>query len=296
VVNDSLKIATIGLGRMGAAMAHRFAADGHRLVAWNRDRAKADAVAASTGASVAPTPSDAVVGVDVVISSLADDAALRSVYLGDDGVVAGLAQGVVVADTSTVDPSSVLEVGIAVDGAGASFMDCPVSGSVATVESGMLTVMAGGDASALPVLERVFGSVAKRVIHVGPRGAGAATTLAVNGLVHGLNVSLAEALVLAERAGVDRSTAYEVFASGAAGAPFVLYKREAYEHPDDAQVAFTLDLVAKDLELITGLAERVGAPMAQAATDLDIVRRAIASGLGSHDMSAVAVYLRERDS
>jgi 3-hydroxyisobutyrate dehydrogenase/2-hydroxy-3-oxopropionate reductase len=111
--------------------------------------------------------------------------------------------------------------------------------------------------------------------------------------VHGLNVALAEALVLAERAGVDRSTAYEVFMTGAAGAPFVTYKREAYEHPEEAPVAFSLDLVAKDLELITGLGESVGAPMRQTRAGLDVVKSAIDAGMGSRDMSAIAVYLRE---
>jgi 3-hydroxyisobutyrate dehydrogenase-like beta-hydroxyacid dehydrogenase len=128
---------------------------------------------------------------------------------------------------------------------------------------------------------------------VGGRGAGAATKLAVNGLVHGLNVALSEALVLAERAGVARETAYEVFASGAGGAPFVHYKRAAYEDPEHAPVAFSLDLVAKDLELITGLGQRVGAPMRQATTSLDIVRRAIAAGYGEGDLSTIAVFLRE---
>ena len=89
----------------------------------------------------------------------------------------------------------------------------------------------------------------------------AATKLAVNGLVHGLNVALSEALVLAELAGVERRIAYEVFANGAGGAPFVQYKREAFENPDGANGCVHVDLVAKDLELITGLADRVGAPM-----------------------------------
>jgi 3-hydroxyisobutyrate dehydrogenase/2-hydroxy-3-oxopropionate reductase len=130
------------------------------------------------------------------------------------------------------------------------------------------------------------------VVHVGGRGAGSATKLAVNNLVLGLNVALSEALVLAERAGVDRSTAYEVFSSGAGGAPFVQYKRAAYEDPEGTPVAFSLDLVAKDLELITGLAERVEAPMRQATTTLDIVRSAIANGFGERDLSAIAVFLR----
>jgi 3-hydroxyisobutyrate dehydrogenase-like beta-hydroxyacid dehydrogenase len=99
--------------------------------------------------------------------------------------------------------------------------------------------------------------------------------------------------VLAERAGVDRSTAYEVFAGGATGAPFLQYKREAYEHPEDAPVAFSLDLVAKDLELITGLGRRLGLDMDQAGTSLAVVRRALEAGLGQRDMSAIAVHLRE---
>ena len=107
-------------------------------------------------------------------------------------------------------------------------------------------------------------ALAAKVVEVGKRGAGAATKLAVNALVHGLNIALSEALVLAEGAGVERSVAYEVFATGAGGAPFVQYKREAYEHPESAVVAFSLDLVAKDLELITDLGERVGVPMDQA--------------------------------
>jgi 3-hydroxyisobutyrate dehydrogenase-like beta-hydroxyacid dehydrogenase len=114
----------------------------------------------------------------------------------------------------------------------------------------------------------------------------------VNALVHGLAVALSESLVLAEKAGVDRSTAYEVFASGAAGAPFVHYKRAAFERPDETPVAFTLDLVGKDLDLILELAERVGAQMPQAASNRDVVRSALAAGMSGKDMSALAEYLR----
>ena len=111
-------------------------------------------------------------------------------------------------------------------------------------------------------------------------------------VVHGLNVALSEALVLAEKAGVEREMAYEVFASGAGGAPFVEYKRNAYLHPESAVVAFTLDLVAKDLELITALGSSVNAPMQQAQTGLNIVRSAIEAGMGQRDLSAIAVFLR----
>ena len=277
---------------MGSAMARRFHGAGHRLLVWNRDRSKADSVAAQTGAEVAASAASAAQGADLVVTSLADDAALRAVYLGAGGIVEGIQPGVVAVDTSTVDPGTILEVGAAVDAKGAAFLDCPVSGSVSTVEAGTLTIMAGGDPDLISRVEPLLSSIAKRVIPVGRRGTGAACKLAVNGLVHGLNVALSEALVLAEKAGVDRAIAYEVFASGVAGGPFVEYKREAYLHPESAVVAFTLELVAKDLELITALGAEVGAPLAQAETSLEIVRRAIGNGLGNRDLSAIAVFLR----
>ena len=266
---------------------------GFNTVLWNRDTSKAERIAQRLGAPVAPSAAEAASQADIIVSSLSDDAALRAVYLEPGGVVEGIRPGTVAADTSTVDPGTTEEVGQAVDSTGAAFLDCPVSGSVSTVEAGGLTIMVGGDAAALEQVRPVLDALAARVIHVGGRGAGSVAKLAVNGLVHGLNVALSEALVMAERAGVDRETAYEVFASGAGGAPFVHYKRAAYENPEDAPVAFSLDLVAKDLELIAGLGDRVKAPMRQAEASLEIVRGAIAEGFGDRDLSAIAVYLRE---
>lgn len=277
-------------------MARRFRDAGYDLVLWNRDRSKADALSGDVQAAVADTPAAAAAAADVVLTSLADDEAVRAVYLGKVGVAKGVRPGAVAVDTSTVDPETIAEVGAAVDAAGAGFLDCPVSGSVSTVQIGGLTIMAGGDPELLARVGPVLAAISKRVIHIGGRGSGAACKLAVNGLVHGLNVALSEALVLAEKAGVDRETAYEVFVSGAAGAPFLEYKRDAYQHPETATVAFSLDLVEKDFELITGLAARVGARMDQAATGLDIVRRAIRAGMGDRDLSAIAVLLRGGES
>jgi 3-hydroxyisobutyrate dehydrogenase/2-hydroxy-3-oxopropionate reductase len=286
------RVAVIGTGRMGSAMAATLGRHGFDLVLWNRSRVKAQRVAEAVGGAVADTAADAAAKAEFVVSSLADDEAVRSVYLDDAGIVAGVDAGAIVMETSTIDPTTVHVVGAAIDAAGARFLDAPVSGSVSTVEAGSLTIMAGGDADVIERAQPVLDALAARVIRVGDRGAGAVAKLAVNALVHGLNVALSEALVLAEKAGVDRSLAYEVFASGAAGAPFVHYKRQAYEHPEEAVVAFSLDLVAKDLELITALGRRVGAEMDQADVGLAIVHRAIAAGLGDADMSAVATYLR----
>ncbi|MGA9596861.1 MAG: NAD(P)-dependent oxidoreductase [Acidimicrobiia bacterium] len=293
MVEDQRTVAVIGLGTMGSAMARRLRGAGYELTVWNRSRSRAEALASEIGATVAPTAAEAAKTVSITITSLADDAAVEAVYLGADGIVAGIGPGTIAVDTSTVDPDTILRVGNAVDATGAEFFDCPVSGSVATVSAGALTMMAGDQGDLVGRVEPVLlSSIATRVIRVGPRGSGSACKLAVNGLLHGLNVALSEALVLAEKAGIKRNIAYEVFAGGAGGAPFVQYKRNAYENPETAPVDFSLELVLKDLDLITGLGEKVGAPMDQAETGRAIVRGAIAAGFGGRDLSAIAMYLR----
>ena len=167
-----------------------------------------------------------------------------------------------------------------------------MSGSVSTVEAGQLTIMAGGDPEVLERARPVLDPLAKQVFHVGGLGSGAVMKLTVNSVLHGLNLALAEGLVLAERAGVARDTAYEVFAASAVAAPFVHYKREAFEHPGQTPVAFSLDLVEKDLDLILALAGETGAAMEQAATNRRVVQAAVAAGLGDHDLSELATYLR----
>jgi 3-hydroxyisobutyrate dehydrogenase-like beta-hydroxyacid dehydrogenase len=116
--------------------------------------------------------------------------------------------------------------------------------------------------------------------------------LAVNNVVYGLAQAVAESLVLAERAGIERTRAYEVFANSAVAAPMVHYRRAAYERPDEAPAAFRLVLAAKDLELIGALADRVGARVPQAQVNLQEVRGAIADGLGEQDLALIAEHLR----
>lgn len=278
---------------MGAAMTARLREAGVDVVLWNRTAARAEEVAAATGARVASTPRETAAAGPVVLVSLADDAACRAAYEGPDGIAAGAAADTVVADTSTVAPQTAVDLAVLVrERAGAAMLDTPVSGSVPVVQRGELTIMAGGDAADLDRARPVLDLLARQIFHVGDHGAGATMKLAVNALVHSLNQAVAEALVLAERSGVDRSAAYEVFANSVAGGPFVQYKRAAFERPDETPVAFRLDLVAKDLDLILDLAARAGAPMPQAVTNRRAVADAVAAGLGDEDMSAIARHLR----
>jgi 3-hydroxyisobutyrate dehydrogenase-like beta-hydroxyacid dehydrogenase len=289
---DGPRVAVVGTGRMGAAMVGTLSRAGVEVVVFNRTRAKADAAAGAAGAAVAATAREAAASAQVVLSSLADDAAVGAAYTGGDGIVAGLQPGTVVCEASTIDPGTVRRLRPLVEDRGASLLDTPVSGSVSTVEAGQLTIMAGGDAVVLERARPALEPLAKQIFHVGELGTGAVMKLAVNSILHGLNLALAEALVLAERAGVERATAYEVFAASAIAAPFVHYKREAFEHPGRPPVAFSIDLVAKDLDLILALAAQAGARMDQAATNARVAEAAVAAGLGDHDLSELATYLR----
>jgi 3-hydroxyisobutyrate dehydrogenase-like beta-hydroxyacid dehydrogenase len=291
-VDGDLRVAVVGAGRMGAAMVGRLRHGGLEVTVFNRTRDKAEAVAEATGAGVAASAREAAANAQVVLSSLADDAAVGAAYTGGDGIVAGLAPGTVVCESSTIDPGTVRRLRSVVEDRGASLLDTPVSGSVSSVESGQLLVMAGGDAAVLERARPVLDHLAKQVVHVGGLGAGAVMKLAVNTIVHGLNLALSESLVLAEKAGVDRAIAYEVFASSAIAAPFVHYKRAAFEHPGEVPVAFALELVAKDLRLALDLAAEAGATMEQAATNRRVVEAAVAAGLGDHDLSELAGFLR----
>lgn len=285
-------VGVIGIGRMGGAMARRLAAEGRSLVLYNRTRERAEQLAAQLpDARVAASPAEVARAADVVLTMLADDDAVAAVFGGPHGLVTGARAGTVLVDLSTVRPDTLRSVESAVRATGAGLLDAPVSGSVSVAEAGQLTLMVGGTAadfeSARPALE----PLAKTIVHVGGLGAGAAMKLAVNTLIFGLNGALSEAVVLAERAGIDRATAYDVFAASAAGAPFVGYKRAAFLEPDATPVAFSLDLAAKDLRLITGFARSLGVPMPQAELNLDVVAAAAADVGPERDFSMVARHL-----
>lgn len=290
----AIVLAVIGTGRMGAAMVGILRRAGEPVTVYDRTLSRADEVAAPVGAAVAETPREAALDARTVIVSVSDDAAARSVYSGPDGLVAGLRAGTVVMETSTLSPGTVRDLAGPVAERGAALLDAPVSGSVPLVERGELTFMIGGSAEAVDAVRPVLDVLGKQVFHLGEQGAGATMKLALNAALHGLNQAIAEALVLAEKAGVYRSTAYAVFAASALAAPFVHYKRPAYEHPGEQPAAFTLDLVAKDLALATDLAAEVGAHLPQLAANRETVAAALAAGLGEADMSALAVLFRDR--
>jgi len=285
-------VGVLGIGRMGGAMARALAVAGFEVVSWNRTPDAARRLAAEIGGRAVASPADVAAAADVCVSMLADGAAVAAVFGGPDGLLAGARPGNVLVDSSTVQPATIRAFESAARAAGSGLLDAPVSGSVGLAGTGSLTIMVGGETADLERARSVLDALAKTVIHIGPLGSGAAMKLAVNAVIFGLNEALAEALVLAEAAGVDRRVAYDVLAASAVGAPYVGYKRDAFLDPAGTPVAFALDLAAKDLRLIEAFADEVGVPVPQAATNLAVVIEASSGGNGGRDFSVVADHLR----
>jgi 3-hydroxyisobutyrate dehydrogenase-like beta-hydroxyacid dehydrogenase len=287
-----MRVAVVGTGRMGSAMARALSRGGAEVTVHNRTPDRCARLAEELGARVAGSPAEAASEADVAITMLADGPAVDAMWRGDDGLVAGARPGTVLVDMSTVPPDTLRGFEAAVRERGAGILDAPVSGSVSLAESGQLTIMAGGRLEDLERSRPALEMLGARVTHVGPLGSGAAMKLAVNALIFALNNGVSEALVLAERSGIDRSVAYDVFADSAAGAPFIGYKRAAFVEPESTPIAFSLELAAKDLRLITDHAARLAVPMAQAETSRAVIEQAARALGAERDFSAVAVHLR----
>ena len=281
-----------GLGRMGRLMAANLAQAGFDLTVHNRTRSRAESFAAETGARVAPSGRELAEASSIIITMVADGPALASLLEGPDGIAAGLSPGDIVVDMGTTGLEHTQRARRATEAAGGHFIEAPVSGSTAAASGATLLVMTAGDEAAAATAGPALAAMSARVLHVGGPGSGAALKLAVNSVLYAIMEAVGESLVLAERAGVPREVAYEVFANSAVAAPVVKYRRAVFETPLEIPVSFALDLAIKDLDLTLDLANDVGAPMPQAETNRTVLREASAGGLGGKDIGQIAVHLR----
>jgi len=289
-------VGLLGLGHLGSAMATRFAGEGYPLVVYNRTAERARQLAHEIGATAAGSPAELAAEVDVVITIVSDDAAVTALYRSPGGLLEGLTERTVAADMSTVLPETLRALEADIRATGAGVLDAPVSGSVALALGGQLTIMVGGEVADLERARPALEGLGNRIFHLGPLGSGATMKLAVNNVIFGLNSALAESLVLAERAGMPREVAYDVIAASAVGAPYVQYKRAAFVDPEGTPPGFAIALAEKDLRLIRELAERVGARLPQAETNLAVLEEADSSIGPDADFSAVAVLLRDGEA
>jgi 3-hydroxyisobutyrate dehydrogenase len=215
-----MRLSFLGLGAIGAPIAAHLA-DPHQLKVWNRTRAKADAFAAAHRATVAATPREAGMEVEVLVTCLPTSAEVEEVLFGADGAAAAMPKGSLVIDSTSGDPGTSRRIAARLAGMGIGFVDAPVSGGVSLAEKGELTVMLGGSegdvARATPVVA-LFGK--KKVVHIGPVGAGHAVKGVNNALLAANILSAAEGITALVKAGVAPRVAVETI-NASSGASFV---------------------------------------------------------------------------
>jgi len=287
---DQVTLGFIGLGNMGSRIAQRLLDHGYRLEVYDRDSAKTEAIAAK-GATIAKNTLELAHTADVLLSCLTNDEAVRSVYTGPAGVFAGARRGTVALEMSTISPESSRELHRLGASNGIEILDVAISGSTPAAEQGILTLLAGGDQDLFRAAQPIFQAVAKQYFLLGGPGSGTTMKLVVNTLL-GLGMqAIAEAVVLGEKAGLDRKILLEVLSKTAVIAPAHLGKL-AKIATNDYTPQFPLRLMNKDFELILDAAARdqVRMPATEAAFYVNSEELA---GDDEEDFSAVMRRMEE---
>jgi 3-hydroxyisobutyrate dehydrogenase-like beta-hydroxyacid dehydrogenase len=277
---------------MGLPMAQSLLRAGFELTVHNRSQGPVEELAL-LGARRAQSPAEAAARCDLVLTCLPDVAAVEQVYRGAQGLVPASRPGQLLADLSTVGPDTSRAIAAAAEACGAAFLDAPISGGVERAQDATLTIMVGGPAEAFQHALPAFQAMGKHIYHMGPSGAGSITKLLNQLLVVVHSAAAAEALLLAHAAGVDPAQALEVL-DASWGASHMLRRNG----PVTLERAFSgarapLQLMAKDVDLVCALAERLGVSLPQGEAARELVRRAAQRGLLEHDVAALVLPLEE---
>jgi 3-hydroxyisobutyrate dehydrogenase-like beta-hydroxyacid dehydrogenase len=285
------RLGFIGLGHLGSRIARRLVAAGFPMTVYNRDREKTKELAA-LGAGVASDPQELAGHVDVVLSCLADRAAVESVYLGSSGVLHAARPGAVIIEMSTVAPETSQKLFQAGHTLGISVVDVPVSGSTPAAEAGALTLFGGGDRQAFEDASPIFAAIARQWFYMGRSGSGVAMKLVVNTML-GLGMqAVAEAAALGQKLGLPREALFETLAKTAVIAPALTGKLGSAQQNDYAP-QFPVRLMSKDFGLILAAAAQmdVSMPATERAAAVSSAEAAIG---GEEDFSAVIRRMEQR--
>jgi 3-hydroxyisobutyrate dehydrogenase len=282
-------VAFVGLGAMGAPMAANLLRAGFPLRVYNRNPQRAAALAAQ-GAVVCPSAAEAVRGAQFAVSIVSDDTATREVMLGDEGIVAAAAPGTVILDSSTNTPGMSREVAVAAAARGCRYLDAPVSGSIAQARDRELVFMVGGDADAFERAQPLFAAMGRLNRLMGESGAGATIKLINNMLSATTTAALAEALAVAEAAGLDPAATGQILGEGAAASRLTRTKLPKIQSRDFTP-QFQLALMEKDLRYFLALAQDVDRPAPIGSLIRSQLQAARRARLGELDVCAVFLHV-----
>ena len=283
----------VGLGVMGSLMAQRLLERGHSLTGYNRTRSKAQSLI-EKGMKFAETPRAVAEAADVIFSSVANSAALTSIAEGPHGVLAGLSRGKLFVDMSTVSVATSRAIAARVREKGADMLDAPVSGSVATLKVGKLSLMVGGRRESFdrvkPLLEdfsdQPTAGQGQKVTYVGENGLALVMKIATNSNLAVQMLAFSEAVLLAEKNGIPRQTAVDVLTHSAIASPMVQYRGPfVLKLPETAW--FDVNMMQKDMLLALELGRQVNVPLPTAAAANEMLTSARAIGLVHQDFAVM---------
>ena len=280
-----LKVGYIGLGLMGKSIARNILKAGFPVVVHNRSRAAVDELV-SEGATAATSPSEAASQVDVVFTNLPDSPDVEQVVLGENGILAGAHEGLVFVDNSTIKPASARLIAQKLAEKGVSALDAPVSGGDIGARNGTLTIIVGGEASALEKVMPVFEAMGKTVTHVGGAGAGQVAKAANQIMVAAQMVAMGELLVFSKKAGVDPHKVVDAIKGGAAQC-WTLDVKPLRLFDGNRNPGFKAHMQLKDLKIILETAQEYGIPVSGTAENTKLFQQMIDLGMGELDNSAV---------
>ena len=284
-----MKVAFIGLGIMGSRMAQNLLSAGHELVVHNRTRSKAEALTGK-GAVFAESPSLAAQDADVLITMLAEPASVSAVARGKHGFLNSLSPASVWMDCSTVDPAFAREISAECKQRGLRFLETPVSGTRVHAEDGVLKFRVGGDETDLEVVRPLMEVMGNQIDYLGPCGSAASMKLVLNHMMACSVAAFAESVVLGQALGMDRDTLFDLITGSVVAAPFLVTEKEKMKGRE-FELDFPLNLMTKDMKLISQTAGAAGVAMPLATCVKETYQLAEEHGYGDDDYTAIYNFL-----
>lgn len=273
------RVGVVGLGIMGGGMARNLLKAGFAVTVWNRTASKMEPLVAA-GAQAGRDPADVATKSDVIITCVSDTPDMEMVILGKNGIINGAKAGSLLIDCSTISPIATRSLADKLAEHGVAMLDAPVSGGSEGAALGTLSIMVGGEAKDFERAMSVFQAIGKKIIHVGPIGAGQTVKLVNQIVVVGNTLAMCEGLLFAQAGGVDLAKAVEVVGAGAAGS-WMWNNRGPQILRRDWRPGFTIDLQQKDIRLVLEAADQLGVPLPGMALIFQLYRTLQARGLGS---------------
>ena len=281
-----MKVGFIGLGHLGWAIAKRLVEQGVELVVWNRTREKAEEFAKETGSEVAETPAELIGRVDRVFVIVFDSEASERVIFGEEGLTSGNVEGKTIIDMTTNHFSYAKLAYEELKKLGASYLDAPVLGSVIPAQRGELTIVVGGDEEKFEENKSLFEKFCKNIFYVGPAGRATKVKLINNIVLGGFMDILAEAVAIAEKAGIGKEQMIDILNAGA-GRSYILDVKKKKLLEEDFSTHFSTDLIYKDLHYVQDLLKELGIFSFTTSAVKETYGLARKMGLGSLDFSVV---------